>query len=386
MKKFDLVQTWLDNVAYSHSKSEATDKNYRFGLREFCEFIGCRPQQILNEYEQSDDREFKRKYARFLKTYISQLASSGYAVSTVQSRVTPIKSFFKYNDLPLGYVPIARKKIAFHNRDIKKREIEEILKISNVREQAFFCVMAQSGLRPITLCGLRIKHIEPDFSKGALPCKIEVPEELAKGQFGAYFTFMGEESVKYLKRYLTKRGSVGPEDYLFAKQGKDEQLNRKSASYLFTVAIEKLKQKGIVEFEQKQPGKPRELRMYSLRKYFRKNAYHEEATIEYVNFWMGHKTNYKAPHIPASDDHYFSREDVEFQRHLYKEHSMPQLRLETATPSETEKTIEGMRMEIDELRQENLKLKKRLNGYILSDSQVSELLRRIERLEKKAED
>ncbi len=70
----------------------------------------------------------------------------------------------------------------------------------------------------------------------------------------------------------------------------------------------------------------------------------------YVNFWMGHKTNYKAPYIPASDVHYFSREDVEFQRKLYSEKALPHLRLETATPTETEAVIRQLQMELNKMK------------------------------------
>ena len=349
IRKIDVVEAWLANVAYSHSGSKDTEKSYRAGLRSFCEFVGCTTQQIIDEYEAMNDRQFRRRYAQFLRAYIAALGKAGYAVFTISKKVASVKSFFKYSDLPLGYVPVGQKKITYHNRDITKREILAVLNISGVRDKGAYVMMAQSGQRPVTLCRLQRKHIEPDFSKGIMPCCVRVPEELAKGQFGPYFTFMGEESVKYLRFYFEKRGTVGPEDYIFTNQGLDRPLSRKSLSNLFSFALEKLKAKGVVEFEQ-QPGKPRELRLYCLRKWFRKNA--GNAGIEYVNYWMGHGGNYKAPHIPASDDHYFSREDVEFQRKLYRDNAMPFLRLETESPSEIEVTILGLREQINDLKKE----------------------------------
>lgn len=113
---------------------------------------------------------------------------------------------------------------------------------------------------------------------------------------------------------------------------------------MFSKHLDKLKETGIISFEQKIAGKPRELRLYSLRKWFRKQA--AKAGIEYVNFWMGHKGNYQAPHIPDSDAHYFSREDVEFHRRLYAEKAMPFLRLEARTPTETEETIKELQTKL----------------------------------------
>lgn len=347
MKRFAVVQNWIDNVAYSHSRSIDTGRRYRWTMRVFCEFIEKTPEQILEEYEGMSDREFRRKYARYVRALIGQMNRQGYAINSVRGVVAGIRSFFKYNDLPLGHVPVGRNKVTFHNRDITKEEIVSILKISRPRDKAFFCILAQSGLRPDTLCSLRVKHIEPEFSKGKIPCKIEVPEELAKGEFGAYFTFMGEEAVNYLKAYLATRANVAPEDYLFTAHGKNQQMDRTSLSNVFRRAIIKLKEKGIMDFEQKARGKPRTVRLYNLRKFFRLKA--GQAGIEYVNFWMGHKTNYKAPHIPASDAHYFSREDVESQRKLYAEKAMPFLRLETATPSETDRIIQQQAEVIESL-------------------------------------
>jgi len=350
MAKFDVIKAWIDNVAYSHSKSENTEREYRFNLNRFCEFVGKTPEQILEEYEVSTDREFRRKYARYVRALISQLMNKGYSPSTVVNSATTVKSFFKYNDLPLGHVPVGRRRVVFHNRDITAEEIAEILKVSRPRDRAFYCMMAQSGLRPDTLCKLKLKHIEEiqNVVQGK-SCYIEVPEDISKGAFGAYFTFMGEESVKYLRAYLLKKPNIGPEDYLFTSHGSDKQLNTKSISGIFVRSLEKLKAAGKIDFEQMQTGKPRNVRLYNLRKFFRKQAGH--AGIEYVNFWMGHKTDYKAKHIPASDVHYFSREDVEVQRQLYEEEAMPHLRLETPTPTKQDVIIRQQWEEIKELRE-----------------------------------
>jgi len=150
-----------------------------------------------------------------------------------------------------------------------------------------------------------------------------------------------------LKAYLATRPGLGPEDYLFVNHGTDKHLNRKSVTNIFSDTIETLRKKGLLKFNQKQPGKPRELRLYCLRKWFRNQA--AQAGVEYVNFWMGHKANYKAPQIPESDAHYFSREQVEFHRGLYAEKAAPYLRLDAQTPGEMELTIKELRSKVTDL-------------------------------------
>jgi integrase len=341
-----IIKTWFDNIAYSHSSSENTRSTYGHFFKEFCNYIGKTPNEIISDFENSKrDRDFSRKYSQHLRRLISIYTRKGYSSGSIKQMVSAVRSFFKYNDLPLGHIPMPRMHIEFHNRDIKAEEIREILKVSKPREKAFYVMMTQTGLRPDTLCHLKIKHIEPDFSKETIPCKVEVPEELTKGAFGSYFTFMAEDAMKYLKNYLYTRRNVGPESYIFTAYGKTTPLHRKSISSLFARTLETLKENKVLTFTQKEPGKPRNVRLYNLRKFFRKYA--GQAGIEYVNFWMGHKTNYQAPNIPASDVHYFSREDVEFQRKLYMEKASPFLRVETKNPSETEKEIAEFRTELN---------------------------------------
>lgn len=337
--KFDVVQAWLDNVAYAHTKSEGTAANYRRFLLDFCKLIDKTPQQILNEYEGMRDREFRRKYAQYIRLFIAEKVRNDFATGTIRAMVYAIKSFFKYNDLPLGHVPVARNTTKFHNRDIKKDEIIAVLNASRPRDRAFFCMMAQTGLRPITLTKLKYKHIQKEFESGILPCKIDIPKEIAKGQYRSYFTFMGEESIKFLKSYLATR-IVQPESYLFTSHGVEKRLHPKSIARIFRGTIDRLKKKGLIDFKDRQFNKPGEVRLYNLRKFFRKYA--NQAGFEFVQFWMGHI-------VKEGDEEHYRPKDVEFHRKLYSEKAMPFLRFETATPTETDRIIQSQAQEIEML-------------------------------------
>jgi len=340
MQQIDVVDAWLDNVAFSHSNSLRTAQDYRRELAVFCTFIGKSAKDILTEYEEAeDDKGFRRKYARLVRGFIGELTRKGLTVGSVRNYVNVVKSFCKYNDLPLGYVPTAKYRIVYHNRDITRDEIVDILRISRPRDRAFFCMMAQSGLRPDTLSKLRLKHLEPDFSRNVVPCRILVPEELAKGKYHAYFSFIGEESIQHLKAYLNKRGPLRPGQYLFASHGSEKRLNTKSVSGIFLRAIDLLKAQGLISFESKRKGKPRTLRLYNLRKFFRKYA---AQAGDYAKFWMGHTL--------GVDDHYFSH-DVEVHRKEYIEKAMPHLRIEKPTPTQQEQLMQKQQTEIEGLKQ-----------------------------------
>ena len=335
--KFNPVEAWLDNVSLSHSNSRKTRVEYKRNFLLFCGFIGRTPEQIRAEYDDSTDRRFKRQYAEYIRAFMSAQFRRGLAPGTIGCKVTAVRSFFKYNDLPLGYVPPAQMRVTYHNRDITHEELKLIFDASRPRERAFFAILAQSGLRPATICSLRLKHIKKDLIEKRVPCKIDVPQELAKGKYRGYFTFISDEAVKYLEAYLNTRRNITHEDFLFVKQGTQQEANPKSFSALFSRTLQKLHEKGLIEVEQKERGKPRDVRLYNLRKFFRKHA--NQAGFEFVQFWMGHT-------VKEGVDEHYRPTDVEYHRKLYAEKAMPFLRLETATPTETEKTIEELREQV----------------------------------------
>jgi len=334
----DLVQAWLDSVALSHSGSKNTENLYRYHFGCFLKFINATPEDIRKDSDAMPEKQFRQKYAQAIRAWCSQLMRENYTQSTISSFNGAVKSFFKYSDFPLSYIPVIRRRVVFHNRDIEAAEIVKILSVSAPRERAFYTFMAQSGLRPTTICNLRLKHIEPDFSSGKVPPLVNVPEELTKGQYHGYITFFAEDAIKYLKAYLNTRRPVDKkknplpltkDSYLFVNQGTEEPMVFNTVSSLFRKAVRMLKEKGEMDYDQKQKSKPAEIRLYSLRKFFRKMA--NQAGFENVEYWMGHT----GPGVDAS----YRPKDPEFYRAIYAEKAMPFLRLESATPSETEKQI-----------------------------------------------
>jgi len=336
MHQIDLAETWLSSVALSHSGAKTTSNLYRRGLSYFLDFIHASAEDIQKDYEEMQERDFKHKYGQLLRAWSGHMVTQGYTPGSVGSYAIAVKSFFKHNDLPLSFMASIRRKVTYHNRDITKEEVVHILSVSSPRDRAFFAVMAQSGLRPSTLCALRMKHVEPDYSQDRVPLKISVPENLTKGQYHAYLTFIGEDAHRFLRDYLKTRPNLNRESYVFTKQGSEEPMIRNTFSSLFRKSARLLRDKGLMDYEQKEKDKPAEIRLYTLRKWFRKYAI--QAGFENVDFWMGHT----GPGV----DRAYRPQDEEFYRKIYAEKAMPFLRLATSTPSESEKQIEELRVQV----------------------------------------
>jgi len=207
------------------------------------------------------------------------------------------------------------------NRHITRDEINRITDKCQPREKAFFTVMRQSGLPPHTIKQLKIKNLERILNPNTpIPCKINVPHEKSR-------TFIGEEAVKYLKQYLATRINLTSESLLFTiRNNPNKEINTKNVSRVFKRAAEKLEKAKKITYEVRK-GKPSELRLYSLIKFYRKKA----------KYYLAELDNNNTP------------KDDEFYRKLYEEKAMPFLEIETPTKTE-----------IHQLKKENKKLKDRL--------------------------
>jgi len=389
MDKFNVKENWLSTASYSHSGSKQTRAVYETQFQKFLDFVEKTPEQIVKEYERSSDRKFKRTYAQYLMALISELQKRDYSPSSISGVANTVRSFFKYNDLPLGFIPSASHLIQFHNRDIEKNEVLEVLRLCNVRDRAFLCMLAQSGLRPSTIAKLRVKDVEKIlFHDTPVPCKIAVKQENTKGMYGEYFSFMGEESVAYLKDYLkTKSKVLTDDDYLFSKFGKEHEekpLDPGILTHIFERIVNGLRAKNVLSFKtstKKMPIETKtheplrnrisrsELRLYNLRKYFRKYA--GQAGHDYVNFWMGHTSSL------GVDLHYFSK-DAEHHRKIYQDKAMPHLRLETATVSESQTAINELTQRLTQKDSEIKELKEKIAAKEAKDREQEKRLAQME--------
>ena len=349
------VEAWLNQVELNKSGSKTTKVNYSLAMTRFLESIGKTTEQILTDYETLPERTCKRRYSQAIMHFVYEEKERGVSSNSYANALYAIKSFFKYNSLPLNFIVSPKVTVENHNRDIRKEEVEEILKGSTYRERAFFLLMAQSGLRPNTLIQLKIENLEKILEEDTpVPCLINVPQSMTKGKYGDYFTFCGQESVDALKYYFKTRENLTPENYVFVKANSEEIVRAGDFTHFFRRIVKSLADKNIIEVKTKMKnievqtveGEPlrscvtrSDLRLYNLRKFFRKFA--GQAGYDFVNFWMGNTL--------GVDAHYFSR-DVELHRKTYKEKAMPFLRIQTLTPSDTEKQIEELRRENAELR------------------------------------
>lgn len=155
------------------------------------------------------------------------------------------------------------------SRDITEDEINKITTECKIREKAFFTIMRQSGLPPHKIKQLKIKNLEKILDPNTpIPCKIEVPNE-------KFPIFIGEEAVQYLQQYLERRAKkekLTPASLLFTtRNNPNKEINTKDVSRAFARAAQKLKKQRKIIYKT-ESGKPSELRLLSLIRFYKKKA------------------------------------------------------------------------------------------------------------------
>jgi chromosome segregation ATPase len=233
------------------------------------------------------------------------------------------------------------------NRDITKDEINRITEECQPREKAFFTVMRQSGLPPRTIKQLKIKNLERILNPNMpIPCKINVPHEKSR-------TFIGVEAIKYLKQYLATRTNLTPESLLFTNQNNPKrEINTKDVSRAFRLAAQKLEKERKINYEIRK-GRPSEIRLYSLIKFYKKNA----------KYYLTELDNNSIP------------KDAEFYRKLYEEKAMPFLEIEPPTPMDIHKLRQQQQQQIERRDKEIQELKNSINEIYkkLEEPEIEEL-------------
>lgn len=353
---FETLELWVRKSC----ESRTTERSYRARLNQFLGEVKTNPDEIVAEwkkvrYDWKERQKFIDKWNEKIENYYCLLEL---APASRVSYVTPIISFFHRYKIPVEIEYDKHVFIKYHNRDIKKEEIKAILEHSGLRDKTFFLIMAESGQRPNTLVQLRYKHIKEDFEAERIPMKIDLPPQILKDRVGKRVTFIGEDAFNSLKEYLSTRIPLDDNEVIFQPEkpfAKSECLSPESFGNKFSRVALKLK---LTKIEEK--GKPKPLRLYCLRKYFRKYCRPED--ISYREFWMAHSL--------GTDEHYISR-DVEDQREMYRE-AYPRLRIYErmhATKAETTgqaKEITNLRQQVKDLQQ-RLEIRQRATEYSLKE-------------------
>jgi len=304
----------------SHSGSQSSLFVITYDLYRFFEWINSTPDNYLNTLLQQSGKPnyaalktFKHK----LEDFIDTLQARKQAPKGIRRQFSSIKTWMDVNDIPRFHVDLPQKIVVYHDRSPSPEEIQKLLQVANPREKVAITLIALGGFRPETLSLLRVSHVSQDFESGTIPLHVHVEEAVTKGRYGDFDTFLAKEAFDFLSLYfqLRRQGTKYIKPEMILKP--ESPLLRAHTSLIRPITADQLKnsirdcfiRSGLV----KKGPKRRELRVYSLRKYFNTNLAAAGVHRDYIDYMMGHVT-------PTYNS--VKSKGIDFLRHIYQASSL----------------------------------------------------------------
>ena len=295
------------------SRSKKSMRTYASVVRRFSEYVGKSPDELIENclIEGIPNPERVYETSRLVDQFFGELEADDLAPGSLTTELARLKSFFRVNGIDLPFVPRYSLRVRYRDRAPRPEEVQRLIEVAGLREKAMIAMLATSGLRIGTLVKLKYRHVKEDLEAGRVPVHIHVEAEITKGKYCDYDTFINEEAARYLKLYLDwrRRGTdkIPPEEItdespLFRTQErKVRPLSQRGAS----AAIWKVFERAGLD---RKNGKMHEIRIHSLRKFFRTQMAALGVPSDYIEYMMGHK---------LSTYHDVQMKGVEFLRGVY---------------------------------------------------------------------
>jgi len=291
---------------------------YIYNIHEFSRWAEMEPDDLIAECKQLDDLPNPRSIAeatRRLDEYYMELKAQGLAPKTVGVRVAMVKTFYRVNDVALQLTRKLGGRVKAKDRAPTPEELSRLLDIADLRDKVIISCLALGGFREGTLSALRYRHIKRDFERGIVPIHVHVEAEITKGKYHDYDTFLGREAVDYLREYLEMRrrgsldGKIPPEiihdESPLIRDKKSRNPKPITPGQIYDQIHSLYHKAGLLT--KKRYGRY-ELRVHSIRKFFRTQLAALGVDRDYIEYMMGHK---------VSTYHDIQMKGVEFLRNVY---------------------------------------------------------------------
>jgi len=292
--------------------------SYTNTIQKYSAWLGHSPDEIIRDIKPHGnipDPLRVQNHVGFLEDYVAELQDEGLSPGRVHCYAKHIKTFYRVNRVKLELTEPLSRRVTYKDRAPKPEELMQLLDIADLREKVIVSMMALGAFREETLAKLQYRHVREDLEKGITPIHIHVEADITKGKYHDYDTFLGAEAAHYLKLYihLRRRGSPDgrcPPETLTDESPLIRDKTRHTPRSIGSKQIRKIVHQLYAKADLLKPprGRMYELRVHSLRKYFKTQMLALGVQPDYVDYMMGHT---------ISTYHDIQMKGVDFLRNVY---------------------------------------------------------------------
>ncbi len=287
-------------------------------ITRYCNYLNLTPDELVGNMKNEEGQvrhERLQEHIKALERFVAELQDEGLAPCRICNYVKAIRALYRVHgiDLKLPF-PLQRRTIR-KDRAPRPEELAKLLDIADLREKVIISLLALGGFREGTLIKLTYGHVKEDLERGIVPLHIHVEADITKGKYHDYDTFLGQEAVEYLKLYLETRrkgspdGKIPPEDITDdsplikdANSGTPKPIGEKQIYQLVHGLYFKA---GLLKPNR---GRVYDLKVHSIRKFFKTQLMALGVQSDYVDYMMGHTID---------TYHDIQMKGIEFLRNVY---------------------------------------------------------------------
>ena len=277
--------------------SSGTLYQYVYGIHRFSKWTNIQPDQLIrNCQDQDGDPKPKAlaKYSRLLDDFVGELQAEELSPGSISNHVKGVKALFRASNLKLELAYSLPKRGIYKDRSPTPEELATLLDLADIRVKTIISMLGLGGFRTGTLVKLQYRHVKRDLEKGTIPIHIHVEAEITKGKYHDYDTFIGQEAADYLRLYLQARRQGTdkiPPETITDQSPLIRNMQSKIPLPITTSAIHKLvhelyQKAGFIP--QQIAGRRYDLRVHSIRKFFRTQLAALGMPTDYIEYMMGH--------------------------------------------------------------------------------------------------
>lgn len=292
--------------------------SYTGTVHKYSAWLGHSPDVIIQDVKPEGnipDPVRVQNHVGFLEDYIAELQDEGLSPGRVHCYAKHIKTFYRVNGVKIELTEPLSRRVTYKDRSPTPEELTRILEIATLREKVIVCMLALGGFREETLAKLQYRHVRDDLENNRIPIHVHVEAEITKGKYHDYDAFLGAEAAEYLKLYMEqrRRGSLDgkiPPETLQDNSPLIRDETKRVPSPIGSKQIRKLVhglyvKAGLLKAPR---GRMYDLRVHSLRKYFKTQLLSLGVQPDYVDYMMGHTVD---------TYHDIQMKGVEFLRGIY---------------------------------------------------------------------
>ena len=270
--------------------------SYTSTIQRYAIWLGYCPDLIIQDCKpigNIPDPQRVQNHSGYLDEYVAALQDEGLTPSRVHCCAKHVKTFYRTNSIKLELSAPLSRRVTYKDRAPKPEELAKLLDIAQLREKTIISMLALGAFREETLAKLLYRHVQEDIESNTIPIHIHVEAEITKGKYHDYDTFLGAEAAQFLKAYLEqrKKGSQRiPPETLTPESPLIRNEHYRTPKSITSKEIRRLVHElyqtaGLIK---KPIGRMYDLRVHSLRKYFKTQMLALGVQADYVDYMMGH--------------------------------------------------------------------------------------------------